>query len=78
MVETPFQSLSLDDKRYALNFAADRSGRRAYLLEKDVWVVEILRVLVEASFGGHLTFKGDTSLAKACRPAVFRRHRHHL
>ena len=67
MVETPFRSLSLDDKSYALNFAADRSGRRADLLEKDVWVVEILRVLVEASFGGHLTFKGGTSLAKAWR-----------
>ena len=67
MVETSFRSLSLDDKRYALNFAADRSGRRAYLLEKDVWVVETLRVLVEASFGRHLTFKGGTSLAKAWR-----------
>ncbi len=65
MVETPFRSLSLDDRRYALNFAADRSGRRAYLLEKDVWVVETLRVLVEAPFGRHLTFKGGTSLAKA-------------
>ena len=67
MAETPFRSLSLDDRRYALNFAADRSGRRAYLLEKDVWVVETLRVLVEASFGRHLTFKGGTSLAKAWR-----------
>ena len=67
MAETPFRSLSLDDRRYALNFAADRSGRRAYLLEKDIWVVETLRVLVEAPFGRHLTFKGGTSLAKAWR-----------
>ena len=67
MAETPFRSLSLDDRRYALNFAADRSGRRAYLLEKDIWVVEILRVLVEAPFGRHLTFKGGTSLAKVWR-----------
>lgn len=65
MVETPFQSLSLDDRRYALIFAADRSGLRAYLLEKDIWIVETLRVLVEAPFGRHLTFKGGTSLAKA-------------
>ena len=65
MAETPFRSLSLDDRRYALIFAADRSGRRAYLLEKDIWIVETLRVLVEAPFGRHLTFKGGTSPAKA-------------
>ena len=65
MAETPFRSLAPSDRRYALKFAADRSGRRAYLLEKDIWVVETLRVLVEASFGSHLTFKGGTSLAKA-------------
>ena len=47
--------------------AANRSERRAYLLEKDIWVVEALRILVEAPFGRHLTFKGDTSLAKAWR-----------
>ena len=47
--------------------AENRSGRRAYLLEKDVWVVETLRILVEAPFGRHLTFKGGTSLAKAWR-----------
>ena len=67
MAETPFRSLAPGDRCYALNFAADRSGRRAYLLEKDVWVVETLRVLVEAPFGCHLTFKGGTSLAKAWR-----------
>ena len=67
MAETPFRSLSLDDRRYALIFAADRSGRRAYLLEKDIWIVETLRVLVEAPFGRHLTFKGGTSPAKAWR-----------
>ena len=67
MADTPFRSLSLDDRRRALNFASSRSGRRAYLLEKDVWVVETLRVLVEAPFGRHLTFKGGTSLAKAWR-----------
>ena len=53
MAETPFRSLSLDDRRYTLNFAADRSGRRAYLLEKDIRVIETLRVLVEAPFGRH-------------------------
>ena len=67
MAETPFRSLAPGDKRDALVIAANRSERRAYLLEKDVWVVETLRVLVEAPFGRHLTFKGGTSLAKAWR-----------
>jgi len=67
MAETPFRSLAPGDKRDALVIAANRSERRAYLLEKDIWVVETLRVLVEASFGRYLTFKGGTSLAKAWR-----------
>ena len=67
MVKTPFRSLAPGDKRDALVVAANQGKRRAYLLEKDVWVVETLRVLVEASFGRHLTSKGGTSLAKARR-----------
>ena len=67
MAETPFRSLAPGDKRDVLVIAENRSERRAYLLEKDVWVVETLRVLVEAPFGRHLTFKGGTSLAKAWR-----------
>ena len=47
--------------------AAGRGERRAYLLEKDIWVVETLKVLVQAAFGRHLTFKGGTSLAKVWR-----------
>lgn len=35
----PFLSLSAADRRDALGVAADRSGRPAHLLEKDVWVV---------------------------------------
>ena len=50
-----------------LVIAAERARRRPHLLEKDVWVVDILRILVEAPFGPHLTFKGGTSLAKAWR-----------
>ncbi len=45
--------------------AANLSGMRTHLLEKDTWVVYTLRSLVESSFGGNLTFKGGTSLAKA-------------
>ena len=65
MAEVPFLSLSTEDRRDALEVAAGLSGRRAYLLEKDFWVIQTLAVLVEAPFGGDLTFKGGTSLAKA-------------
>lgn len=67
MTDVPFHSLSLADRRDALEVAAGRSGRRAHLLEKDVWVVHALRSLAESPFGTNLTFKGGTSLAKAYR-----------
>ena len=65
MPEEPFQDLSDDDRRDALLVAAGPSGRPAYLLEKDVWVVWTLRALADAHFGQNLTFKGGTSLSKA-------------
>ena len=65
MADLPFQSLSPDDRRDALEVAAGLSGRRAHLLEKDIWVVQTLAALVETPFGADLTFKGGTSLAKA-------------
>ena len=65
MADVSFQSLSPDDRRDALEVAAGLSGRRAHLLEKDIWVVQILAALVETPFGADLTFKGGTSLSKA-------------
>ena len=53
------------DRREALLVAADRTGRPAYLLEKDVWVVWTLGALFDSSLGEHLVFKGGTSLSKA-------------
>ena len=67
MSETLFHSLSLKDRRDALAVASDLSGRRAHLLEKDIWVVHTLRALCESPFGSDLTFKGGTSLSKAYR-----------
>ena len=60
-----FLSLGEGDRREALLVAADRTGRPAYLLEKDVWVVWTLGVLFESALGEHLVFKGGTSLSKA-------------
>ncbi|MBD8906653.1 nucleotidyl transferase AbiEii/AbiGii toxin family protein [Methylorubrum zatmanii] len=60
-----FLSLSAEDRRDALGVAADRSGRPAHLLEKDVWVVWALATLYGSPLGEHLVFKGGTSLSKA-------------
>jgi hypothetical protein len=60
-----FIDLSLDDRRDALEVAAQSTGRPPSLLEKDVWVVWALDVLFRADFRDALVFKGGTSLSKA-------------
>lgn len=60
-----FLHLPVEDRREALGVAADRSGRPAHLLEKDVWVVWALATLYGSALGEHLVFKGGTSLSKA-------------
>ena len=65
MAKVPYQSLSESDRRDALTVAAGRTGRPAYLLQKDIWVVQTLEILFTASFGNDLVFKGGTSLSKA-------------
>lgn len=59
-----FLDLAIEDRRDALGVAADRSGRPAHLLEKDVWVVWTLATLFGSPLGEHLVFKGGTSLSK--------------
>ena len=53
------------DRREVLDLAASASGRPAYLLEKDVWVVWSLEMLFAGPLGASLVFKGGTSLSKA-------------
>ena len=55
------------DRREVLDVAASVSGRAAYLLEKDIWIVWVLQTLFGASIGTPLVFKGGTSLSKAYR-----------
>jgi hypothetical protein len=64
-MDSDFLGLSPDDRRDALNVAADISGRPAYILEKDIWVVWTLDKLCKSSLGEDLIFKGGTSLSKA-------------
>lgn len=67
MSDVAFHSLPAEERRDALRLAASRCGRRAHLLEKDIWVVWTLSALFDGSFAEHLTFKGGTSLSKAYR-----------
>lgn len=60
-----FVDLSLDDRRDALEIAAQSTGRPPSLLEKDVWVVWALDVLFRTDFRDALVFKGGRSLSKA-------------
>ena len=66
MAETRFQFLPAEDRRDAPRVAQEKGTYRAFLLERDVWVVATLRALFDAPFGRDLVFKGGTSLSKAC------------
>lgn len=60
-----FFELTRADQREALLVAAERAGRPAHLLEKDIWVVWALEHLFGGPHAHHLVFKGGTSLSKA-------------
>ncbi|GAA5081961.1 nucleotidyl transferase AbiEii/AbiGii toxin family protein [Roseibacterium beibuensis] len=60
-----FLRLDAKDRLDALGVAADRLGRPAHLLEKDVWVVWAIQQLFGSPIGTNLVFKGGTSLSKA-------------
>lgn len=65
MAEARFSNLSAQRRREALAFAEEQAGRPAHLLEKDVFVVQIMAILFDESFGCALVLKGGTSLSKA-------------
>ena len=62
-----YLDISHSDRREVLEFAAGASGRPAYLLEKDIWVVWAIQTLFGTPIGASLIFKGGTSLSKAYR-----------
>ncbi len=60
-----FVSLDAKDKRAYFEVAAASLNIMPQLVEKDFWVCWILKVLFSLpEVGGHLTFKGGTSLSK--------------
>ena len=65
MADASFEALTPAQRRDALVVAANASGGRVHLFEKDVWVLYAIRALARSPFGEELTLKGGTSLAKA-------------
>lgn len=65
MAAINFYKLSDEDKRTVYNQTGERAGLPAYAIEKDWWVVQVLKVIFEMEVGEHLLFKGGTSLSKA-------------
>ncbi len=57
--------LSLDDRLRALEEIKNRTGFPLFIIEKDWWVVQTLRLVSQMEIAKHLVFKGGTSLSKA-------------
>ncbi len=60
----PFLSLDADERADILRTVAARSGRRAIILEKDIWVCWVLQALFSMPDPHPMAFKGGTSLSK--------------
>ncbi|MDR3704330.1 MAG: nucleotidyl transferase AbiEii/AbiGii toxin family protein [Paludibacteraceae bacterium] len=60
-----YYKLPLEDKLTIINDLADTLKRPAYAIEKDWWVVQTLRLLMQMEVSKHMIFKGGTSLSKA-------------
>ncbi len=59
-----FFSLSRNVKNELIQIASEQLDRRQIQLEKDIWVVQVLKILFSSEFSEHLVFKGGTSLSK--------------
>ena len=63
-VAEAFLSLPAAEQRDILETAAARAGRPAVILEKDIWICWVLRVLFSIPDRRPMAFKGGTSLSK--------------
>jgi len=59
-----FLTLKPDDQSDILSAISVRTGRSAQILQKDVWICWVLKVLFEKDAGSRMVFKGGTSLSK--------------
>ena len=63
----PFLLLEARDRSEILQTAAIKCGRRAAILEKDIWLCWVLQVLFSIPDQHPMAFKGGTSLSKIYR-----------
>ncbi|MFT4273001.1 MAG: nucleotidyl transferase AbiEii/AbiGii toxin family protein [Pantoea sp.] len=59
-----FLHLELADQADILNALSAQTGRRAEILEKDIWLCEVLTLLFDLPCRKPMAFKGGTSLSK--------------
>jgi len=63
--------LSIQDCQDILRRVQSETGKNPQIVEKDWWVVAILRALFALPYASHISFKGGTSLSK-CRNLIQR------
>lgn len=57
--------LKEDDRREIIKQASIQTGLPEAAIEKDLWVMIVLRAVFKSKYAPHLVFKGGTSLSKA-------------
>lgn len=60
-----FYKLSSGEKREIITDLSNELDRPEYAIEKDWWVVQTLRIIMEMDIAEHIVFKGGTSLSKS-------------
>jgi len=58
-----------------LEEAKNRTGFQSYIIEKDWWVVQTLRLISKMDIAEQMVFRGGTSLSKAYKTIVAHRER---
>ena len=59
-----YTDLSIQDRQDILRRVQSETGKDPQIVEKDWWVVAVLRALFELPYAQHISFKGGTSLSK--------------
>ncbi|GHV32629.1 hypothetical protein FACS1894177_08870 [Bacteroidia bacterium] len=60
-----WNQLNLDEKLKTLEDVRKRHQFELFIIEKDWWVVQTLRLITQMNIAQHTVFKGGTSLSKA-------------
>ena len=60
-----WSELDLEEKRTILRYTKNSVDYPLFIIEKDWWVVQTLRLISQMDIAEHLVFKGGTSLSKA-------------